>query len=54
MGVGTPDVSQSTASLSFSYSVFHVGLLSHFFDQWRSITSNRFMLNMGSGSPSSA
>ena len=30
MGVGTPDVSQSTASSSFSSMLFQVGMLSHF------------------------
>ena len=46
MGVGTLDVSQSTASSPSSSSVFQVGMLSHFLDQWRSITSKRFVLNM--------
>ena len=46
MGVTTPDVSQSTASSSSSSSVFQVGMLSHFLDQWQSITSDRFVLNM--------
>ena len=45
-GVSTPDVSQSTASSSL---VFQVGMLSHFLDQCRSITSNRFVLNMVQG-----
>ena len=49
MGVGTPDVSQPSASSSFSSSTsapFQVGMLFKFLDQWRSITSNRFVLNM--------
>ena len=46
MGVSAPDVSQSTASSSSSSLFFQVGMLSHFFDQWRNITSNRFALNM--------
>ena len=44
--VGTPDVSQSTTSSSSSSSFFQVGMLSHFLGQWRSITSNRFVLDM--------
>ena len=48
MGVGTPDVSwPSTSSSSSSTSAtFQVGMLFKFLDQWRSITSNRFVLNM--------
>ena len=46
VGVGTPDVSQSSASSSSSSAVFQVGMLFKFFNQWRSITSNRFVLNM--------
>ena len=46
MGVGTPDVSWSSASSSSSSAVFQIGMLFKFFDQWRSITSNRFVLNM--------
>ena len=45
-GGGTPDVlepSTSSSSLSSTSATFHVGVL---FDQWRSITSNRFVLNM--------
>ena len=52
MGVGTPDVSQPSASSSASSStsaLFQVGMLFKFFDQWRSITSNRFVLNMVRG-----
>ena len=47
-GVSTPDVSQpSTSSSSSSTSApFQVGMLFKFLDQWRSITSNRFVLNM--------
>ena len=48
-GVGTPDVSQSTTSSLSSSTVFQVGMLFKYFDQWRSITSNRFVLNMVSG-----
>ena len=46
VGVGTPDMSQSLASSSSSSVVFQVGMLFKFFDQWRSIISNRFVLNM--------
>ena len=49
MEVGTPDVSQSTASSSSSSLVLQVGMLSHFLDQWRSIISNMFVLNMVQG-----
>ena len=49
VGVSAPNVSQSTASSSSSSSVFQAGMLSHFLDQWRSITSSRFMLNMVQG-----
>ena len=45
----TPDVSQSSASWSSSSAVFQVGMLFRFLDQWRSITSNRFVLNMVQG-----
>ena len=34
---------------SSSSSVFQVGMLFRYFDQWRSITSNRFVLNMVQG-----
>ena len=48
MGVGTPDVSQPSTSSSSSStsSPFQVGMLFKFLDQWRSITPNRFVLNM--------
>ena len=47
MGVGTPDVPDpSTSSSSSSSATFQVGMVFNFFDQWRSITSNRFVLNM--------
>ena len=49
MGVGTPDVPQpstSSSSLSSTSAMFQVGMLFKFFDQWKSITSNRFVLNM--------
>ena len=51
MGVSTPDVLQpSTSSSSSSTSApFQVGMLFKFLDQWRSITSNRFVLNMVQG-----
>ena len=45
MEVGIPDVSHSSTSSSSS-AVFQVGMLFKFFNQWRSITSNRFVLNM--------
>ena len=49
MGVSIPDVPESSASSASSSSsspAFQVGMLLKFFDQWRSITSNRFVLNM--------
>ena len=52
MGVSTPDVPQPSTSSSSSSStsaMFHVGMLFKFLDQWRSITSNRFVLNMVPG-----
>ena len=51
MVVGTPDVSwPSTSSSSSSTSAtFQVGMLFRFLDQWRSITPNRFVLNMVRG-----
>ena len=45
-GVGAPDVLPSSASSSSSSAVFQVGMLFNFLDQWRGITSNRFVLNM--------
>ena len=47
--VSTPDVPQPLTSSSSSSSTsapFQVGMLFKFFDQWRSIMSNRFVLNM--------
>ena len=52
MGVATPDVSQPSTSSSSSSSTsapFQVGIFFKFLDQWRSITSNRFVLNMVRG-----
>ena len=46
MGVGISNVLQSTASSSFLSLIFQVGMHSHFLDQWRGITSNRFVLKM--------
>ena len=49
MGVSTPYVPQPSTSSSFSSSTsapFQVGMLFKFFDQWRSITYNRFVLNI--------
>ena len=49
MGVGTPDVlepSTSSSSSSSTSTMFQVCMLFKFLDQWRSITSNRFVLNM--------
>ena len=49
MGVSAPDVPQpssSSASSSSTFAAFQVGMFFKFFDQWRSITSNRFVLNM--------
>ena len=48
MGVDTPDVQQpsiSSSSSSSTSATFQVGIFK-FFDQWKSITSNRFVLNM--------
>ena len=44
--VGTPDVPQSSSSSSSSSVVFQVGILFKYFDQWRSIISTRFVLNI--------
>ena len=49
MAVSTPDVpdlSTSSSSSSSPSATFQVGMLFKFFDQWRSITSNSFVLNM--------
>ena len=49
MGVSVSDVPESSASSASSSSTsaaFQVGMLFKCFDQWRSITSNRFVLNM--------
>ena len=46
MGVSTPDVSQPSASSSSTSAPFQVGMLFKFLDLWRSIKSNRFVLNM--------
>ena len=49
MRIGTPDVPESSASSASSSSTsapYQVGMLFRFFDQWRSITSNRFVFNM--------
>ena len=48
-GVSAPDVSQFIASFSLSSLVLQFGMLSHSLEQWRSITSNRFVLNMVQG-----
>ena len=49
MGVSAPDVSWSLASSSSSSAVFQFCMLFKFFYQCRSITSNRFVLNMVQG-----
>ena len=52
MGLGAPDVPQastSSPSSSSTSATFQVGMLFKFFDQWRSITSNKFVLNMVQG-----
>ena len=49
LGDSTPDVlesSASSASPSSTSAAFHFGMVFKFFDQWRSITSSRFVLNM--------
>ena len=51
-GVGILDVAESSASSASSSSTtaaFQVVMLFKFFDQWRSITANRFVLNMVQG-----
>ena len=45
-GISTPDVSQSTSYLLFLSLVLQVGMPSHFLDQWGSIASNKFVLNI--------
>ena len=52
IGVSTPDVPQlstSSSSSSSTSAMFQVGMLFKFFDEWRCITSNRFVLNMVRG-----
>ena len=52
MGVSIPDVPESSASSASSSSTsaaFQLGILFKFFNQWRSITSKRFVLNMVQG-----
>ena len=52
MGISTSDVPEPSTSSSSSSSLsatFQVSMLFKFFDQWRSITSNRFVLNMIQG-----
>ena len=52
MGVSTPDVAEpltSSASSSSTSATLQVGMLFRFFDQWKSITSNRFVLNLDQG-----
>ena len=49
MGVDNPDMLQSSDSSSSSSAVFQVGMPFNFLEQWRSITSNRFVLNMVQG-----
>ena len=54
VGVSTLDVLQPSTSSSSSSSTsatFQVGMLFKYFDQWRSITCNRFVLNMVRGHP---
>ena len=49
MGVSTPDVPEASTSSSSSSStstMFQVGMLFKCFDQWKSITCSRFVLNM--------
>ena len=46
MGDVIPDVLQSSASSQSSSCVVQIGTLSKFLYQWRSITSNRIVLNM--------
>ena len=42
-------ISQPSTSSSSSPAVFQVGMLFKYFDQWRSITSSRFVVNMVQG-----
>ena len=46
VGVGTLDVPQPFTSSSSTSTMFQVGMHFKFFDQWRSITFKRFVLNM--------
>ena len=49
LGDGIPDVLQSLTSSPSSVSLVQVGTLPKFLYQWRSITSNRFVLNIVKG-----
>ena len=49
VGDGIPDLLQSITSSTSSSCVVQVGTLPKFLDQWRSITSNKFVLNMVKG-----
>ena len=49
MGDGIPDVLQSSTSSPSPSFIVQVSTLSKFLDQWRSITSNRFVLNVLKG-----
>ena len=49
VGVSIPEMPESSASSASSSSTpaaFQVGMIFNFFDQWRSIISKRFVLNM--------
>ena len=48
-GNGIPDVLQPLTSSPSSSSVVKIGTLPEFFDQWRSIASNSFVLNVVRG-----
>ena len=49
LDASTPDVPKPSPSSSSTSATFQVGMLFKYFDQWRSITSNRFVLNMVQG-----
>ena len=49
MGDGFPDVLHSRTSSTSSSSVVQLGTLPKFLDDWRSISSNKFVLNMTKG-----
>ena len=49
IGDGVPDVLQSTTPSSSCSSVVQAGILPQLLDQWKNISSNRFVLKMVKG-----